>query len=292
MPHHPQLFRRSRCAMRPTIPRPFQVNAEDSAMPLRLIQLSDLHLFGDPSATLLGITTRQSFEAVLSLALAQPDPPQALILSGDLVQDASAAGYRYLRERLKRTEIPHYCIAGNHDLPALLTEHLGAAGLGAVALRRLAGWNLIFLDSSAAEQVSGVLTPTQLEQLAALLAAETAPALICLHHHPLSIGSAWMDQIGVSNGAALLALCERHPQVKAVLFGHVHQAFAEQRGRCWFLGAPATCFQFKPRSVNFALDDQPPGYRELTLYPNGQVRTRIVRLSAYAEIPLPQAGGY
>jgi len=261
-------------------------------MPLRLLQLTDTHLFGDPGGQLLGITTRRSFESVLALALSESPAPDALILTGDLVHDETPAGYRYLRERLKRTGIPYYCIGGNHDIQSLMMEQLGPAALLSVALRRLDGWNLICLDSSEPGSDGGRLTETQLTQLTDLLADERAPALICLHHHPATVGSAWIDRIGVANGASLLDLCERHPHVKAVLFGHVHQAFSAWHGHCRLLGAPATCFQFEPRSRDFAIDEIPPGYRELLLYPDGQLTTRVVRLAEYAERPLYQAGGY
>jgi 3',5'-cyclic-AMP phosphodiesterase len=264
----------------------------EPAMPLRLLQLTDPHLFGDPGGQLLGITTRRSFESVLALALAENPPPDALILTGDLVHDETPAGYRYLRERLRKTEIPHYCIGGNHDVPALMMEHLGSAALGSVALRRLDRWNLILLDSSTPGSDGGFLTETQLAQLAELLADEKAPAIICLHHHPAAIGSAWIDPIGVANGAELLELCERHPQVKAVLFGHIHQDFSARHGDCLLLGAPSTCLQFMPASPDFAIDEIPPGYRELRLYPDGRLETRVVRLAHYAEMPLHRAGGY
>ena len=261
-------------------------------MPLRLLQLTDLHLFGDPGGQLLGITTRESFEAVLGLALASASPASALILSGDLVHDESPAGYRYLREALKRTELPHYCVPGNHDDVGLMAEYLGSAAVGPVALRRLGPWNLVFLDSSTPGSDGGRLTETQLTQLGDLLAENAAPTMIFLHHHPLPIQSAWMDTMGVENGAALLRLCERYTQVKAVLFGHVHQTFSRRHGQCWILGSPSTCFQFLPGSADFAIDSSPPGYRELLLYPNGHFSTEIVRVHRYAERPLHQAEGY
>jgi 3',5'-cyclic-AMP phosphodiesterase len=266
--------------------------AGEPAMPLRLLQLTDPHLFGDPGGQLLGITTRLSFESVLALALSENPPPAALILTGDLVHDETPAGYRYLRERLKRTEVPHYCIGGNHDVPSLMMDHLGAAAIGSVALRRLDHWNLILLDSSTPESDGGRLTETQLAQLAQLLDDERAPALIFLHHHPTSIGSTWIDRIGVANGDELLALCERYAQVKAVLFGHIHQDFSARQGECQLLGAPSTCLQFMPGSPDFAIDEIPPGYRELMLYPDGQLVTRVIRLEHYAEMPLHQASGY
>lgn len=265
---------------------------DEPQRPVRLLQLTDLHLFADSGGQLLGITTRDSFEAVLALALSSPEAADALILTGDLVHDESAGGYRYLRETLKRTDVPHYCIGGNHDERTLMAEHLGSAAMGPVALRRLDAWNLIFLDSSEPGRDGGRLTAAQIEQLGDLLADNKAPAMIFLHHHPVPIHSAWMDTMGVENGAELIALCDANPQVKAILFGHVHQSVSLRRGGCHILGTPSTCFQFMPGSRDFAIDDTAPGYRELKLYPDGRFSSRVVRLDHYAELPLYQAEGY
>lgn len=279
-----------------TIRHPLQLQnastTDEKEMPLRLLQLTDLHLFGDPGGQLLGITTRDSFEAVLELALSSSEQPSALILSGDLVHDETPAGYRYLRETLKHTELPHYCVAGNHDDLRLMDEHLGPAAVGPVALRRLDGWNLVFLNSSVPGSDGGHLTDTQLSQLEDLLEENQAPTMMFLHHHPLPIQSAWMDTMGVDNGNRLMDLCARSPQVKAIAFGHVHQAFTFRHGDCAVLGTPSTCFQFLPGSRDFAIDDSPPGYRELILYPDGRFTTSVFRLHQYAELPLHQAGGY
>ncbi|NEX22517.1 phosphoesterase [Thiorhodococcus mannitoliphagus] len=261
-------------------------------MPIRLLQLTDLHLFGDPHGQLLGITTRGSFEAVLELALSSDAQPSAIVVSGDLVHDETPAGYRYLRETLKRTDLPHYCVAGNHDDVGLMQEHLGSAALGSVALRRLRSWNLVFLDSSVSGQEGGHLTAAQLNQLQDLLEENRAPTAIFLHHHPVPIQSAWMDTMGVDNGSELIALCDRNPHIKALVFGHIHQSFSAKHGECSILGAPSTCFQFLSGSKDFAIDDSPPGYRELTLYPDGSLATKVVRLEHYAELPLHQVGGY
>ncbi|MBK1716800.1 phosphoesterase [Thiocystis violacea] len=261
-------------------------------MPLRLLQLTDLHLFADSAGQLLGITTRDSFEAVLALAMSSPRSADALILTGDLVHDESPAGYRYLRETLRKTDIPHYCVGGNHDHRNLMAEYLGSSAMGPVALRRLDDWNLIFLDSSEPGRDGGRLGEAQIGQLQDLLADNKAPSMIFLHHHPAPIHSAWMDTMRVENGAELLALCDQNPQVKAILFGHVHQSVSLHRGSCQLLGAPSTCFQFMPGSKDFAIDDAAPGFRELMLYPDGRFTTSVVRLDHYAELPLYQAEGY
>lgn len=250
--------------------------------PFRLIQLTDLHLFADPSGKLLGVTTRTSFEAVLAQALTDPagdEPlPQALALTGDLVHDESPEGYAYLERTLRATGLPHFCIPGNHDRRDLMAAHLGDAAVGPVACRRLGGWQLVFLDSTVPGEDGGRLTFDQIRCLDALLRTDASPALIFLHQHPLPVGSAWMDTMGVENGEVLLGLGDRYPQIKGVVCGHIHQELATARGPVQILGTPSTCVQFLPGSDIFALDRRPPGYRELRLHPDGRLETWVVRL--------------
>ena len=264
--------------------------------PLRLIQITDLHLFGDPEGKLLGLTTRFSFESVLARALggvADGLPhPHALALTGDLVHDESPEGYAYLGQVLESTGLPCYCIPGNHDRRDLMETHLGNAAMGAVAGRRLGNWHLVFLDSTVDDQDGGRLRLDQLRCLESLLAAEPSATLVFLHQHPVPVGSAWMDTMGLENGEELIALCHRYPQVKAMLCGHIHQEFAATRGGFQILGAPSSCVQFLPGSAEFAVDRRPPGYRELWLYPDGRLETWVVRLPSYPERLDLGADGY
>lgn len=260
--------------------------------PLRLLHLTDLHLFADPSGRLLGVATRTSFEAVLELALANSPQAQALVLTGDLVHDESTAGYRYLRRVLDRTNLPYFCIPGNHDIQQLMADSLGAAALGPIAMRRLEGWNLVFLDSTIYGDPGGRLKHEELTQLAGLLSDHASPTLIFMHHHPNLVNSAWIDTMSIENGDRLLNLCDQNPHVRGMVFGHIHQEFAATRGELQMLGTPSTCIQFRPGSDIFALDDTPPGYRELHLHPSGIFTSEVVRLDQALDLPLLQAEGY
>lgn len=260
--------------------------------PARLIQITDSHLFADPGGRLLGLKTRSSFEAVLRLALGAQRPAQALVMTGDLIHDESAEGYGYLRGVLEATGLPCYCIPGNHDRPELIAQWLGPAALGRVASRALGPWTLIFLDSTHAGHEGGRLATDQLEAMDALLAANPSPALIFLHQHPVPVGSAWMDTMGVENGQDLMAICDRHPQIRALVFGHVHQEFSVERGGYRILGTPSTCVQFLPGRAEFTIDTRAPGYRELLLYPDGRLETWVKRLETYPEPLDTESHGY
>jgi Icc protein len=84
----------------------------------------------------------------------------------------------------------------------------------------------------------------------------------------------------MENPDAVHALVARHPRVRCVVWGHVHQEQDETRDGVRFLSSPATSIQFLPRAEEFTLDPRPPGYRRIDLRPDGTVATAVRRLPA------------
>jgi Icc protein len=103
--------------------------------------------------------------------------------------------------------------------------------------------------------------------------------LICLHHPPLPVGSKWLDQVGLRNGDEFLRLIARRGIVRAAIFGHVHQAFEGSHDSIQIIGTPSTCRQFKVASDEFALDDNPPAYRRISLHAAGRVESELIWLA-------------
>ena len=75
----------------------------------------------------------------------------------------------------------------------------------------------------------------------------------------------------------VFALLERFPNVKAVSWGHVHQAFEATRGALKLFASPSTCVQFTPESQNFQVDHLMPGCRSYLLYPDGSIESTVLR---------------
>jgi Icc protein len=249
---------------------------------IRLVQISDTHLFADPDGRLLGQRTRRSCEAVLALLRATLLPVDAVLLTGDLVHDERPEGYLYLREALHTLGVTYYAIPGNHDLAARLAGHLDPAAAQPVRSVRIGDWHLVLLDSTLPGEDGGRLGTSRLAGLdLALAACPESPALICLHHQPIPVGSQWMDAIGLEDGDAFFAVMDRHPQVRGVLWGHIHQAFDGCRADVRLMGSPSTAVQFLPCSQDLALDSAAPGLRWLELNPDGHLETGIARLADY-----------
>ena len=138
----------------------------------------------------------------------------------------------------------------------------------------------MLLSSWVPGKVYGKLSGRSLEWLEQQLQIiGDKPTAIALHHPPCAIASDWMDRIKLQNPEEFFAIIDRYPQVKLVLFGHIHQAFEQERRGVRYLGSPSTCVQFKPKSVEFAIDSTQPGFRLLTLNSDGSFETKIERVN-------------
>ena len=89
---------------------------------------------------------------------------------------------------------------------------------------------------------------------------------------------AWLDTQVVGSADKFFDVIDRHPRVRAIIWGHVHQEFDSVRNGVRMLAVPSTCVQFKPKSEDFAIDDANPGYRWLDLYPDGHIDTAVSRV--------------
>jgi len=249
---------------------------------LLLVQLTDSHLFADAQARLLGMQTRDSLQRVVELVRREQPRIDLLVASGDISQDGSDESYALFQQLCAPLAAPLRWLPGNHDARAALNR-ASAAGNWRQPVVDLGNWRIVLLDSVIPGAVPGFLEQSELALLdRALAEAPERHHLVCLHHHPVSIGCHWMEPIGLRNAEALFAVLDRFPQVRALLWGHVHQEFDALRCGVRLLASPSTCVQFTPGSAYFAVSNQSPGYRWLRLEADGRLETGVSRLSDYA----------
>jgi Icc protein len=257
------------------------VSSLTSADPAFLVQLSDSHLFGEAHGTLLGMNTRDSLQKVIELVRVQQSQIDLLLATGDLSQDGTLASYQQFRELTRQLDAPARWIPGNHDEPQIMAEAaVQSALLDSVV--DIGNWRVTLLDSAVPGSVPGYLQDEQLQLLARSLSeAPERHHLVCLHHHPVSIGCAWMEPIGLRNPEAFFEVLDRFPQVRAVLWGHVHQEIDQLRNNVRLIASPSTCIQFEPGSEDFKVGEQAPGYRWLRLLPDGRFETGVERVTGF-----------
>ncbi|MDV3349295.1 phosphodiesterase [Leptothoe sp. LEGE 181152] len=245
-----------------------------------LAQVTDSHLLAKTTDQLRGCNTWQTFNAVLrEVTQCKPD---GLLLTGDLAEQGEAEAYGNLVDALSPLQIPTYWLPGNHDRLDMLQQVLqvlpASQGLSSIDL---GPWQLILLDSVFLDATfgEGHLSAQQLQKLRFYLTHHPPkPTLIALHHHPVSVGIDWVDQIGVKNADEFFALIEQFSQVKLVVFGHIHHEFQHKTARgIGVYGCPSTCLQVTPAVT--AMDDTQPGFRLVRLYGDGRYETEVRRVN-------------
>lgn len=265
---------------------------DEKQIALQVIQVTDPHLRREVEGTLLGMNTRQSLSAVLDLIRHDGLEPDLVVATGDISQDGSEESYQAFRDEMSVFPCPVYWSMGNHDeTRAMVQVAAGTEALDQVVVRN--GWKLILLDSSVPQKVFGRLGRDELRLLEQELAEDPdLHVLISLHHHPIDVDSVWLDKIGLRNRDEFFEIVDRYPNVRAILWGHVHQEVDAQRGHIRLLGSPSTCVQFRPHSVEFSVDAAAPGYRWLNLLADGSVETGVGRCEQIDFVVDLQSKGY
>nr|WP_277602584.1 3',5'-cyclic-AMP phosphodiesterase [Parahaliea mediterranea] len=260
---------------------------------VRILQLTDCHLDGQPGGRLLGMDTDHSLRAVIDQARRDIGEADLVLATGDLADGGAPAAYSRLRGYLDALCPRQFWLPGNHDDRGAMAAQAGGAELLPFELR-IGGWQILLLDSQIPGEIGGELGAEQLAMLDRALgeaASEGLHSLVCLHHQPVPIGCAWLDEQRVRDADQLFRVLEGRPGVRALLWGHIHQEVDRMRGDLRLLATPSTCVQFAPGSEDFQADDRPPGYRWLNLHADGRLETGVSRVRGVTfELNLHQRG--
>ena len=246
--------------------------------PFLLVQLSDPHIGatwagGDPVARL-----RAAVESVRRL----PDVPDAVLISGDLADNAADGEYELVRELLAQLGASVHVLPGNHDDRDTLRRHFDLAGATGTPVQYgvdLGPLRLVVLDSTRPGEDRGELDAGRLRWLDDQLAgAADRPTLLALHHPPVSTGIAAWDEVGLSaaDRTALADVLHRHPQVRRITAGHVHRTMTGELAGRAVLAVPSTYVQTRLsfNSGHIETAAEPPGFAVHALL-DGEVASHV-----------------
>jgi Icc protein len=247
---------------------------------INIIQITDTHILDDGAPSFNDYDTSASLMRVIDKIIASESDADLILLTGDLVHEPTQTSYQKLADHLSVLTTPILSLPGNHDAPELMRYVMGANGHDTGNLIQFDNWLIILLDTCVRGEHSGELSVTELAFLQASLEANPdLHCLIALHHHPVSINSSWMDAMSLLNAKEFLDIVDEFKQVQAIIWGHIHQEFEDERAEVRLLGSPSTCLQFKPGSSEFAVDNKTPAYRKLTLKNNGSINSNVIYVS-------------
>jgi Icc protein len=227
-----------------------------------LCQISDLHIKAERKRAYGIVDTAGMLERCVEQLLELPQRPDAVIVTGDLVDYGRPDEYGLLRELLSPLTMPLYLSAGNHDERAALR----ASFPDHPYLRQ---WDpflqytvedlpvrIIALDTVVPGQGSGALCGQRLTWLDQKLAEQPSrPTIVTMHHPPFATGIGHMDRIGLDDGGRLAQVIARHPQVERVVAGHLHRSITVR-----FAGTVASTCPSPAHQVALDLADDAPDH--------------------------------
>ncbi|CAB3747291.1 phosphodiesterase [Paraburkholderia humisilvae] len=217
-----------------------------------LAQISDLHIKRPGALAYRRVDTAAYFSRCVAALNALVPRPNAVIVTGDLVDQGDVEQYEHLKALLEPLQIPYYLLVGNHDDRAALRtvfserQELFAGGEFVQYAFDVGALRVLALDSIVPGASGGTLCATRLAWLAAQLdAASGKPVIVALHHPPFVSGIGHMDQVRLDPAAAreVETLIARHPNVERVICGHVHRPMFVRFGGTIASAVPAPAHQ-------------------------------------------------
>lgn len=197
--------------------------------------------------------------------------PDVVLLTGDVAD--SDEGYLAVRQAFEEHEIPFLACVGNHDDRQSFAEVLGYQLDGDGFLQYVVDdyeLRIVALDSKRDDHGDGQLCGRRLDWLQAELEREPErPTIVMLHHPPIRTGLWWPDGPGLGGAQRLEEIVGAHPQIVALLCGHIHSAASATWGGTTVQIAPATCW-----TASLDLGDELP-FRALVEAPRVMLHTIV-----------------
>jgi 3',5'-cyclic-AMP phosphodiesterase len=196
----------------------------------RIAQITDTHLRQQPVDVADHLGPDACLERTVEALRAHS--PDAVLLTGDIADDGSREATNRVRSIVERLGFPIIATPGNHDLTASVEQVFGTSRV------IVPEWEMVVVNTVIAATEHGRV---DIEMLAEQLAQTVGrPTLIAMHHPPITLSThRWFQLDGASDMVRLLT---QYRNVKAVVSGHLHQAFAVQIDHVSYIGCPSAWY--------------------------------------------------
>lgn len=230
---------------------------------VRLLQLSDTHLLGpgsvsphpeiDPEARLVAV-----LDAVRS-----EGPFDAVVLTGDIADDASPQAVRRVHELVRPVAPVVVAAPGNHDDTDVVAAEFGAESV------RVGVWAIHPIATNLPGEVAGQGRP-----LIDVLDDCDGPSVV-LMHHPVRSRSThpWFV---LADAAEAQQRTTEHRQPLVLLSGHLHQSYEGALGEVRLYGAPATFYGIAHDGQEWTPNGAPTGASIIDLADDGSSEVRHI----------------
>lgn len=208
-----------------------------------IAQLSDCHLLATIDGIYQQIKPAEHLAAIVTTLISEQ--PDAVLLTGDMTQDHSAASYRLLAQLMAPLNCPVFCLPGNHDDLESLDALCQLSPFRPERSLQLKHWQLLLLNTKGPTP-AGIFPVAQQNWLAAQCQQSNAQTIwLFCHHHPRLLNS-FIDKHGQLNEAELWQAIAAEPRIKGIAHGHAHYAYQAHQQNIDIVGCPASSVQFLP----------------------------------------------
>jgi 3',5'-cyclic AMP phosphodiesterase CpdA len=235
-----------------------------------IAQISDTHIKMPGKLAYKRVDTAGMLARCVAHLGQQNPQPDLVVLTGDLVDLGRPEEYDYLKTLLAPLRAPLVVIAGNHDEREAMRAafaadgYFPAQGFLHFAIEDRYPLRILGLDTIVPMQGGGEMCGERLAWLDAQLARKPQqPTLLLMHHPPFATGIGHMDKLGLAGYEAFANVVSRHPQVQAILCGHLHRSIHTSVGGRRVLTCPSPAHQVvldirSQAPSQFCME--PPGY--------------------------------
>lgn len=241
---------------------------------MKIIQLTDLHLFNDKTKKLLNIITYHSVEKIIDHIYQYEKDYEAIIVTGDISQDETVASYQLAINLLKQLNKPIYYLQGNHDKK----ENLDLVFSKQKPIEELYSpyWNFISVDTVDYGKDSGLISNDELNKLKNKISKnEKNNIALIMHHHCLKLGTPLIDDCMLLNSNKLLEIIDKEKRIKLVICGHAHNDYKLIHKNFILEVAPAVCFQWK-KGTKTPITENHYGYKKYSFMENQYLSEAIL----------------
>lgn len=232
--------------------------------PKLLLQLSDIHFLPKVRRSAHWQDTEETFRLLGAWIKSLSTNIDAIVITGDLVDDGRQESYEQLKMLLVMFDCPVYVIPGNHDDRANLQKICSDYILSDPSDEYIqytvdvAGMQLVLLDTVQTGENYGILCNKRLQWLSDTLRRKPdTPTIVAMHHPPFKTGFRFMDKSRLLYGAEQLEeIIFSHPQVKRLICGHQHRPCVQSFGNTIATVAPSTSHQLTAQFY----ENSPLGY--------------------------------
>ena len=235
------------------------------AKAIRIIHMSDIHLVKD-GAKIWDTDTKSHFNKALK-KISHIKDIDAIFVSGDLSDDGSLWTYQYIDESFKSLGIPTYCCPGNHDNLEVMMKTYSPKFYKVQECVSLKGWKFHLLNTVVDGMSRGILPESVIENIEYDLKGSNSPRVFVLHHPPIEPGG-WFNRKLLENRNDLNAVLFKYPNVRLVLFGHIHYHLNRKIDNIIFSSSSSIGFAFDMNLPKFQIADGNEGFSLIDIVEN------------------------